>query len=151
MPDKQFAFGTITAFSAPEGASATLRLESIGELRYERSHRAFAVWSRLLMEAHASGEPVLVEYDGATRLLSDFFFPDTRKVLSIAPAAKEGRLQVMFELAPSPYFLRTASPGFGAMKALLERALKSKIPLLVTSHRDTQEILDVRKTPPPRH
>lgn len=149
MADKEFAFGKIAAFSAPDGGDATLHIDLIGDLHYERSHRAFAVWSRLLMEAHASGEPVYVEYDQATRTLSDFFFPDIRKILFVAPQAKEGRVQVMFERAPSPYFLRMGAAGSGAMKVLLERAVKSKIPLLVTAHRDTQEILDVRKTETP--
>lgn len=150
MADRQFTFAKIVAFSAPESGRATIRLDTIGELHYERSHRGYAVWSRLLMQAHASGEPVYAEYDGATRSLLDFFFPDIRKVLHVAPAAKEGRVQVMFELAPAPYFLRAGNTAFGSMKALLERAAKSKIPILVTSHRDTQEILDVRKVPPLR-
>jgi len=135
----------VTRFDDPGGqADARVELGSAGAFTVAKKDPRFKVWSQILKDWQASGQPVYVETDAATGAVRNLFLPSPRIIEHVAAQPEDGRLKVVLFMAPSLYHVKTTRADYDALRQKLEDAVKTQQPVLVTSHPDTQEILDVR-------
>jgi hypothetical protein len=130
---------------ASERAHAVLRLATGQTLKVRRSDPRFDVWSGILRERQASGEPVYVESDPLTREVRNVFLPSARQIESLTLDPEARRLKVIMFMAPSLYFLSGTREDFEEVHQRLQQSIRDNAKVLVTAHPDTHEILDVRR------
>jgi hypothetical protein len=130
------------------GTAASLVLKDGTALLVPRDDRRFGHWATRLKEEQASGDPVYVAYDPASRTVSQILAPLARRIESVGAAPAGERLAVQLWMSPSTHFIVTTRPGYAELHARLVAAVASKEKLLVTTSVEDLEVLDARAVPP---
>jgi hypothetical protein len=142
------AVDRVASFEDAGGAAASLVLKDGTALLVPRTDQRFAHWSARLKEEQASGDPVYVAYDAASRTVSQILAPIARRIESVGTAPEGERLAVQLWMSPSTHFIVSTRPGYAELHARLAAAVASKEKLLVTTSVEDLEVLDARAVPP---
>jgi len=110
------------------------------DLRLNRSR----IWGEVLESLRDSGQPVYVEIDPDTDLITELLLPIRFLVGAVEPF-DEG-LRVDLIVSQARHYLRASNPQFEQLRRQLETARDSRQPVLVTETIDDHEIIDVRPT-----
>ncbi|HEX7445572.1 MAG TPA: protein-glutamine glutaminase family protein, partial [Methanothrix sp.] len=108
-----------------------------------------AVWSKRLALQQQRGMPVYVEIDTETNIITELLIPETSKVWALTPEAT-GDIEVNLIPSPSRHYILRSNPDFESMSNALQSAKEEGTKVLVTTTRDTHEIIDVRQLPKPQ-
>jgi len=100
-------------------------------------------WVDVLDSVRESNNPVYVELDPETRVITNLLLPRRFKVEAITRAASEKGEQVELVISHARHFLRADNSGHDALLTLLEGARRRGSEVLVTENPD-HEIIDVR-------
>jgi hypothetical protein len=141
--------------AAPEQLKARVRQEagqqlvairfaggSVGVLDVSASPGS--VWASVLRNLHELAQPVYVEINPATDLITQVLQPKLQPVGAIEPAENRADMRVEFLRSHSRHFLRRTHPRYAAMLQLLREAQAKNLSVWVTDSLNTHEILDVR-------
>lgn len=113
------------------------------DLREPRS----VVWADVLDSLRQRGQPVYVEIDPATNIISELLCPHIVKVGAINTAAVGDDVEVELVISHARHYLRRSNPNFQKLLQTLQKAQEKQTTLLVTETLNTHEIIDVRPSP----
>jgi len=105
-----------------------------------------AVWARMIDKLQQDGQPVYVEIDPGTAIITNLYIPMATGVIEVADDGKEA-IEVVFTGSQSIHHLRRDHEDFKQFFELLRDAQASGATLLVTANHDDFEIIDVRPLP----
>jgi hypothetical protein len=161
MPSQRRWVGGVRTLS-PSGEgwakSATEALPAKVTVEFENGDTGFldmssaraAHWARRIDKLHRAQQPVYVEIDDETGVITNVRVPRRFKVESIEPGEHSN---LLVRLIPSSaiHLLLHSDPNFETMRASLEAARLDASERLITETRDEHEIIDVRTpdSPPP--
>ncbi len=103
-----------------------------------------AHWARRIDELHRTNQPVYVEIDDETGVITNVRVPRRFTVERIDPG-EHGNLLVRLRPSCAIHLLLGSDPNFETMRASLEAAQLDGSERLITETRDEHEIIDVRK------
>jgi hypothetical protein len=139
-----------TVEPAPPGRTGRelleLTLENGRTGRLDLSQHRSAVWADVLESRQRSGQPVYIETDPASGLVTELLLPMSYRVVAIEPV--EDGLAVRLDVSHAVHRVRRANPDFEEIRTALEAARDQGTQVLVTDSLDGSEIIDVR--PPVR-
>jgi hypothetical protein len=125
----------------PERLTVRFRAGSAGLL--DMTNPRAAHWQSRIAAAQGKNEPVYVEIDDETRVITNVRIPRRYRVERIG-ADEHGNLRVQLRGSQAVRVLLRSAPNFHAMRAHLEAAAADGSERLVTDTRDEHEIIDVR-------
>jgi len=102
------------------------------------------IWGEVLESARDSGQPVYVEIDPDSNLITELLLPIRFLVGSVEPV--DGAVRVDLMVSQARHYLRASNPQFEELRRSLETARDTRTPVLVTETLDDHEIIDVRPT-----
>jgi hypothetical protein len=147
MADLKVAVGTVEAFEDSGTDDATLRLSDGSVQKVSRKSPKFAFLADWIKKKIGTGRPVYVEYDSGTGEVDLILPPALRRIARVGPEPEGDHLPVEVVNSSTRHFLRTTRPAYKELRQVLEGAVKSKSPLLVTIHPEHMDILDARQPP----
>ncbi len=105
------------------------------------SHRS-AVWADVPESLRQSEQPVYVQIDPESGMITDLLQPRIYTVHAITPVP-DG-IDVELEVSHAIHRVRSSNPNFADLRRSLEAALQLGAPVLVTHALNGREIIDVR-------
>jgi len=106
-----------------------------------------AHWARRIDELQRTNQPVYVEIDGETGVITNVRVPRRFTVERIDPG-EHGNLLVRLRPSSAIHLLLRSDPNFENMRASLDAARLDGSERLITETRDEHEIIDVRQPEP---
>ncbi len=103
-----------------------------------------SLWVSVLRNLHELKQPVYVEIDPATSLVTQVLQPKLQPVGTIEPVDHRGDLRVEFRNSHASHFLRRTHPQYAALLQVLRDAQAKEFAVWVTETLNTHEIIDVR-------
>ena len=137
--------GDIEAKTVP--ALVTVNLHSGTTAQLDMSHPNAKTWAGILDVMRRSRQAVYLKIDPKTGFISDLLIPRAVKVASLKTGGRKNAVEVELVVSQMRHYLKRSNPEFGSLLRILENALKTQTPVLVTDSRDRQEIVDVRPVP----
>jgi hypothetical protein len=101
-------------------------------------------WARIIDELERTKQPVYVEIDMESNVITNVLIPELFKVERLDPD-EHGNLMVRLQPSSAIHLLLQSDPNFESMRDSLQAALNEGSERLVTETRDEHEIIDVRK------
>jgi hypothetical protein len=101
-------------------------------------------WARRIARATQSNQPVYVEIDQETGVITNVRIPQVYKVKRLDPDG-HGNYRVQLQTSPILYFLLESNPFFESMRDSLQTAIIDDSERLITDTRNDHEIIDVRE------
>ncbi len=108
-----------------------------------------AVWADVLDSLRQAKEPVYVEIDPTTNVITELLLPREVRVGEITPTATGDAVEVELIISQARHYLRRTNPDFQQLLNTLQTAQEEGNPVLVTETLDGYEIIDVRPLPKP--
>ena len=108
-----------------------------------------AVWAQILESRRQENQPVYVEIDPATNLITELLLPRIVRVGEMVPTAAGDAVDVELIVSHARHYLRRTSPDFEQLLQTLQSAREQGTAVAVTETPDTHEIIDVRQYPTP--
>lgn len=105
-----------------------------------------AIWAKMLGRLQRNNQPVYVEVDSDTDIITRLCMPVATKVLELRATA-EGTVNVMLSASDARHFLRPDAPGFDGLYNALQQAKDMDSTILVTATLHHFDIIDVRALP----
>jgi hypothetical protein len=102
-----------------------------------------AHWAKRIESAQRRNQPVFVEIDEETRVITNLRIPRLHRVAQLAPD-EHGNVRVQLRTSQAIHLLMRSASNFEAMRASLEAAAADGSERLITDTRDEHEIIDVR-------
>jgi len=102
------------------------------------------IWGEVLESLRDSGQPVYVEIDPESNLITELLLPVRFLVGAVEPLDEGVRVDLI--VSQARHYLRTSNQQFEEFRRLLETARDTRTPVLVTETLDDHEIIDVRPT-----
>ena len=133
----------IATTSGPARNHVTVHLRGSACL-LDRGHPEAGVWEAVLDDLRASNEPVFLETDPATNVISQVLCPKSFRVAGVAAAPQDDRLLVEFHISHARHYVSTKNPDYQKLVTALTAAHHQGTPVLVTETLDGHEIIDVR-------
>ena len=106
-------------------------------------------WEAVLDDLRQANEPVFLETDPNTNIITQVLLPKSVVVADIAPAPVGNKHEVDLEISQARHYLNTTNPDYQELLSALTVALKQGAAVLVTETLDDHEIIDVRPDPSP--
>jgi hypothetical protein len=103
-----------------------------------------AHWARMIDDLQRTNQPVYVEIDEETTVITNVRVPRTFRIERLEPDDHENLL-VWLRPSSAVHLLLRSDPNFASMEASLRAALADGSERLITETRDEHEIIDVRK------
>jgi len=103
-------------------------------------------WGDIIDRLEKSNQPVYVEIDDESGVITDLLIPMVFKVERLDPD-EHGNLLIRLQPSAAIHALLKSDPNFERMRTSLEAALKDGSERLITETRDDHEIIDVRQPP----
>ncbi len=128
-------------------ALVAVNLHSGTTAQLDMSHPNARTWAGILDAMRRARQAVYLKIDPKTGLISDLLIPRAVKVAALKTAGRKNAVEVELVVSQTRHYLKRSNPGFGSLLRILENALKTETPVLVTDSRDRQEIVDVRSVP----
>lgn len=104
-------------------------------------------WATILDAMHRERQAVYLKVDPKTGLITDLLIPRAVKVATLKTANRKADVEVELVISQMRHYLRRSNPDFKNLLNILENALKTETPVLVTDSPDRREIVDVRSIP----
>ncbi|MCC5642618.1 hypothetical protein LC607_06565 [Nostoc sp. CHAB 5824] len=101
-----------------------------------------ANWARIIEELERANQPVYVEIDNETGIITNVRVPRTYRIEQI-DVDEYGNLRVLLQPSSAIHLLLRSDPNFEAMRASLQAALDDGSERLITETRDEHEIINV--------
>jgi F0F1-type ATP synthase assembly protein I len=130
-----------TSSTAREKVTIGFDAEQTGVLDLKNPRAAR--WARIIEEQRHTNQPVYVEIDEETSLITNVRVPRRYHVERLDPD-EHGNLRVRLRPSQAIHLLLRADPNFEDMRASLQAALADDSERLITETRDEHEIIDVR-------
>jgi hypothetical protein len=105
------------------------------------------VWSEVMEDLRRTNQPVYVEIDPETNLITELLQPIIYRVGEIT--AIESGVTVELIISHAAHYLRSSNADYRELLATLEKARDERTYVFVTETLDTHEIVDVREAPAP--
>ena len=102
------------------------------------------IWGEVLESLRDSGQPVYVEIDPDSDVITELLLPIRFLVGAVEPADDGVRVDLI--VSQARHYLRTSNPDFEEFHQLLQTARDARTPVFVTETLDDHEIIDVRPT-----
>jgi hypothetical protein len=102
------------------------------------------IWGEVLESLRASGQPVYVEIDPDSDVITELLLPIRFVVGAVEPADDGVRVDLI--VSQARHYLRASNPDFAEFRRLLQTARDDQTPVFVTETLDDHEIVDVRPT-----
>lgn len=102
------------------------------------------IWGEVLESLRDSGQPVYVEIDPESNIITELLLPIRFLVGAVEPLDDGVRVDLI--VSQARHYLRASNPDFEEFRRLLETARDTRTPVLVTETVDDREIIDVRPT-----
>jgi hypothetical protein len=128
----------------PKKVTVTFEVGQTGLL--DMKNPRAVVWARLLDLQRRNTEPVYIEIDPETSVITQLLIPISSRVMSITPQA-EGDVYVAFFRSEARHYLNRENPDFQNMLDVLQAAKDDETAVLITATRHDYEIIDVRTLP----
>lgn len=125
----------------PPSVTVTFKDGRTGKL--DMTDRRAAHWAEIIEQLDRESQPVYVEIDEETNVITDLLMPKVYKVVSVEPD-DAGDLTVLLDISAAGHFLLRSDPNFEAMRTALEAARDNDEYIQITETRDDHEIIDVR-------
>lgn len=158
MPNPNALVDHINSLSQPPEASAGFEQSSsqFVTARFENGQSALldmrlpqaSVWADVLNSLRQANQPVYVEIDPATNVITNLRIPLMVRVESLVPTAA-GDIEVSLIISHARHYLRHSNPDFQTLLETLQSAQAQNETVLVTETADEHEIIDVRRFPKP--
>lgn len=103
-----------------------------------------AHWATMIDRAERAGQPVYVEVDQESKVITNVLIPRVFKVQRLDPDER-GNLIVRLRPSSGLHLLLRSDPNFESMRASLQAARDDGSERLITETRDQHEIFDVRQ------
>jgi hypothetical protein len=130
----------------PSQVTVTFRDGQTGHL--DMTNPRAVHWARVIEERDRAGEPVYVEIDEETNVITNFLIPTVCKVEALEPD-DAGDIRVRLAPSAAVHLLLKSNPDFDAMRTELQSAMDNDQYLQVTETRDEHEIIDIRRPESP--
>ncbi len=137
--------GILEAKQAP--SLITVKLHGGQTAQLDMSMPNAKTWAGILDVMHRARQAVYLKIDPKTGLITDLLIPRAVKVATLKTANRKAGVEVELVVSQMRHYLRRANPDFKNLLNILENALKTETPVLVTDSRDRREIVDVRPIP----
>lgn len=108
-----------------------------------------AVWADVLDSVRQANEPVYVEIDPTTNVITELLLPREVRIGAITSTATGDAVEVELIISQARHYLRRTNPDFQQLLNTLQTAQEEGNPVLVTETLDGYEIIDVRPLPKP--
>jgi hypothetical protein len=140
-------FDTASGVTAPKSQYITVKFRAGHTGLLDMSLPRTKVWHEVIASMRQSNNPVYVEIDAETNIITELLIPLRVKVGNMVPS-KENRKDVEVELIISQavHHLRHTNPMFSKLEKQLKIAKQRGVEVLVTERSDDHEIIDVRKS-----
>jgi hypothetical protein len=102
------------------------------------------IWGEVLESLRDSGQPVYVEIDPDSNLITELLLPIRFLVGAVEPVDEGVRVDLI--VSQVRHYLHASNPEFEELRRLLETARDTRTPVFVTETLDDHEIVDVRPT-----
>ena len=102
------------------------------------------IWGEVLESLRDSGQPVYVEIDPDSDVITELLLPIRFLVGAVEPTDDGVRVDLI--VSQARHYLRTSNPDFEEFRQLLQTARDARTPVFVTETLDDHEIVDVRPT-----
>lgn len=102
------------------------------------------IWGEVLESLRDNGQPVYVEIDPDSNLITELLLPIRFLVGAVEPLDEDVRVDLI--VSQARHYLRASNPQFEELRRLLETARDTRTPVLITETIDDHEIIDVRPT-----
>lgn len=102
------------------------------------------VWVEVLDSLRQTNQPVYVEIDPKTNVITKLHCPVVVSVAAVHSIENTGDVEVELIISAARHYLRKLHPNFKKNLEILQEALKSKTKVVVTESYDGYEIIDVR-------
>lgn len=102
------------------------------------------VWEGILDELLQANEPVYLETDPNTNLITRLLYPHSVVVSGIAQTPVGNLHEVELEISQSLHYLNTTNPDYHQLLTALQAARQHGVAVLVTETLENHEIIDVR-------
>ena len=130
-----------TTENLPDKVTVSFRRGQTGILDMQSPRIAF--WAKLIEERQRNNQPVYVEIDEETNVITNMLLPSYYTVDKME-TDEHGDLRVLFQPSSAVHYLLQSDPNFSAMQEKLQTALDNSTELWVTETRDEHEIIDIR-------
>lgn len=108
-----------------------------------------AVWADVLDSLRQANEPVYVEIDPETNVITELLLPREVRVGAITPMDTGDAVEVELIISQARHYLRRTNPDFQEFFNILQTAREEESPVLVTETLDGYEIINVKSLPKP--
>ncbi len=105
-----------------------------------------AVWADILDSLRQANEPVYVEIDPKTNVVTELLIPLTVRVGNLTPTATGDAVEVELIISHARHYLRRANPDFQKILNTLQTA-KKKGTMVIVTETDDHDIIDLRSLP----
>lgn len=105
------------------------------------------LWADLLEDFRRTGEPLYLEADPETDVITRVLYPRAVLVTAVEPGPENGVHEVSLEISHARHFLDLGRPDSHRLLGLLIAARDRRERVLVTEDPETHEIVDVRDFP----
>jgi hypothetical protein len=107
------------------------------------------VWFDVLRSLQQNNQPVYVEIEPNSNIITELLCPLTVRVESLTPTATGDIIEVLLLISHAQHYLKRTNPNFQQLLSILQSAQEQGTTVLVTEVLDTHEIIDVRISPKP--
>jgi hypothetical protein len=125
----------------PDTVLVTFEGDRVGTL--DMTSPRSAHWARIIDRLFNANQPVYVEIDEETRVITLLLVPELEKVKSMTPDG-HGNYRVALRGSPAVRLLLQTDPNFETLRTTLEDAMSDHTPLWVVETRDDHEIIEAR-------
>ncbi|HAX74403.1 MAG TPA: hypothetical protein DCY88_00840 [Cyanobacteria bacterium UBA11372] len=127
--------------------SVTVNFQGGRSGRLDMAMPRSAVWADVLDSLRQTNEPVYVEIDPETNVITELLLPREVRVGAITPTDTGDAVEVELIISQARHYLRRTNPDFQQLFNILQTAQEEGIPVLVTETLDGYEIIDVKSLP----
>ncbi len=131
----------------PAAPRITVKLQAGETVHLDMSMPQARTWAGILATMQRAKQAVYLETDPKTNIATELLIPRAVKVATLKPRNRKGDVEVELVVSQMRHYLRRSNPDFNGLLSILENALKTETPILVTDSRDRNEIIDVRPIP----
>jgi hypothetical protein len=131
----------------PSASLVTVKLHRGQSVQLDMSMPSAKTWAGILESMQRAKQAVYLKIAPKTGLVTDLLIPRAVKVATLKTANRKGDVVVELVISQMRHYLRRSNPDFKSLLSILENALRTEIPVLVTDSRDRHEIVDVRPIP----
>lgn len=141
-------FGTSSDVAPSKSQFITIQFRAGNTGLLDMSLPRSTVWYEVIASMRQSNNPVYMEIDPKTNVITNFLIPLRVKIGDMVPS-KENRKDLKVELIISHavHHLRHTNPMFRKLERQLRIAKQKGVEVLVTETPDDHEIIDVRISP----